>query len=222
MANHSDYSPSRLKRIIDCPGSVDLIKNLRLTNTIPKEQAPSSYAEHGTMLHDKLASWLKKNHNQVDPELKMEEHNVLKDCLEYAQTVMLGSNVWPRKIEAEASLNLKSSEDIYKNLENKTLSRVNELFFEVRTNQEQVNLYKYSLLPQAEQALKASEVGYLTGKVDFLNLLDSERMVLLIKTGYFKTLSNLGKSLAKLERIVGKDLVGKTENANYLTGIPGR
>jgi hypothetical protein len=66
-------------------------------------------------------------------------------------------------------------------------------------------------LPQAEQAFKASEIGYLTGKVDFLNLLESERMVLMVKIGYFKAISNLSKSLARLERIVGKDVLSKPD-----------
>ena len=117
--------------------------------------------------------------------------------------------IWRKKLraaEAEAATKLKASQDSYKNVQNETLSRVNELFFEVETASEQVNLYKYSLLPLAEQSLKASEVGYLTGKVDFLNLLDAERMVLLIRIGYFKTIADLGKSLAQLERVVGKDL----------------
>ena len=69
-------------------------------------------------------------------------------------------------------------------------------------------MYRYSLLPQAEQTFKASEIGYLAGKVDFLDLLDSERMVLLIKIGYYKTIADFGKSLAQLERVVGKDLTG--------------
>ncbi len=117
--------------------------------------------------------------------------------------------IWRKKLRAsvaEAATKLKASQDSYKNVQNETLSRVNELFFEVETASEQVNLYKYSLLPQAEQSLKASEVGYLTGKVDFLNLLDAERMVLLIRIGYFKTIADLGKSLAQLERVIGKDL----------------
>lgn len=119
--------------------------------------------------------------------------------------------IWRGKLrasEAEAAIKIKASQEGYKNIENKTLSRVNELFFEVKTASEQVSLYKYSLIPQAEQSLKASEIGYLAGKVDFLNLLDSERMLLLIKTGYFKSVADLGKSLAHLERIVGKNLVG--------------
>jgi len=119
--------------------------------------------------------------------------------------------IWRGKLrasEAEAAIKIEASQEGYKNIESKTLSRVNELFFEVKTASEQVNLYKYSLIPQAEQSLKASEVGYLAGKVDFLNLLDSERMLLLIETGYFKAIADLGKSLAQLERVVGKNLVG--------------
>jgi len=117
--------------------------------------------------------------------------------------------IWRGKLhasEAEAAIKIDASRESYKNVENKTLSRVNELFFEVKTASEEVNLYKYSLLPQAEQSLKASEVGYLAGKVDFLNLLDSERMLLQIKIGYFKAIADLGKSIAQLERIVGKEI----------------
>jgi outer membrane protein TolC len=77
----------------------------------------------------------------------------------------------------------------------------------VATAREQIKLYEFSLLPQAEQALKASEVAYLAGKVDFLALLDSERMILMIKNGYFKIMSDLGRSLAQLERLVGEDLM---------------
>jgi len=118
--------------------------------------------------------------------------------------------IWRKKFhaaEAEATLQLKASKEKYADVKNETLSRVNELYYEVKTAEEQIDLYKYSLMPQAEQAFKASEVGYLAGKVDFLNLLDSERMVLLIKTGYYKSIADFGKSLAQLERVVGQDLI---------------
>jgi outer membrane protein TolC len=118
--------------------------------------------------------------------------------------------IWQKKrraAEAEAVIRIKASEHAYKNLTNETLSQINSLYFEVATAREQIELYEYSLLPQAEQALKASEVGYLAGNADFLALLDSERMILMIKNGYFKILAELGKSLARLERLVGKDLL---------------
>ncbi|MDH4258343.1 MAG: TolC family protein [Candidatus Aminicenantes bacterium] len=120
--------------------------------------------------------------------------------------------IWRKKLragEAEEATKLMASESLHKNIENETLSRVNELFFEVKTAEEQIKLYKFSLLPQAEQSFKASEIGYLTGKVDFLNLLDSERMVLMIKNGYYKAISDLNKSVARLERMIGRNILFK-------------
>ncbi len=117
--------------------------------------------------------------------------------------------IWRGKLhaaEAEAALQLKASQERYAEVKNETLSRVSSFHFESKTAEDQISLYKYSLLPQAEQAFKASEVSYLAGKVDFLNLLDSERMVLMVKTGYHKAISDYGKSLARLERAVGKEL----------------
>ncbi|NOR53631.1 MAG: hypothetical protein GQ536_06050 [Candidatus Aminicenantes bacterium] len=124
----------------------------------------------------------------------------------------IGVNIplWKKKLraaEAEQAIKIKASEASYRNAENETLSSVNEFFFEVKTAKEQIELYEYSLLPQAEQTFKASEIGYLAGKVDFLNLLESERMVLLIKTGYYKAVSHFGISLAQLERAVGRNLM---------------
>jgi len=126
----------------------------------------------------------------------------------------VGINIplWRKKLraaEAEAAIKLKASQEHYKDMENATLSQINKLCFEVETARERIELFKYSLLPQAEQSFKASETGYLTGKVDFLNLLDSERMVLQLKTGYFRALADFGQSLAHLERVVGKDLLSQ-------------
>ena len=138
----------------------------------------------------------------------------------------IGINIplWRQKLraaEAEATIKLKASQENYENMENETLSRVNELFFEVKTAQDQVKLYKYSLLPQAEQALKASEVGYLAGKVDFLSLLDSERMVLQLKIGYFKAAIDFEKSLARLERVLGKELPRGPDKIDHPTDTGG-
>ncbi len=139
----------------------------------------------------------------------------------------IGINIplWRKRLqaaEAEEATKLGASEDLYRNVENETFSRVNDLFFEAKTVEEQIKLYRYSLLPQAEQSFKASEIGYLAGKVDFLNLLESERMILMIKTGYHKAISDLNKSLARLERVVGKELVNremiaKAENRTELS-----
>jgi len=86
------------------------------------------------------------------------------------------------------------------------MAAINELYLEIKTLEEQIELYEHTLLPQAEQSVKASEIGYVAGKVDFLNLLDGERTILQLKTGYQKLLIDREKSRARLERIVGWDL----------------
>jgi cobalt-zinc-cadmium efflux system outer membrane protein len=108
--------------------------------------------------------------------------------------------------EAEAAVNINASKRQYENIHNDTTSRINELYLEFKTYEDQVQLYEHSLLPQAEQSLKASEAGYVSGTADFLHLLESERMVLQIKTGLYKTISDMRKALARLERLVGQDL----------------
>lgn len=108
--------------------------------------------------------------------------------------------------EAEAAIRLTANQKRFEDIRNDTAAQVSEYYQEVKTYEDQLALYKHSLIPQAEQTFKASEVGYLSGKVDFLNLLESERMILQIKTAYFKNLSDSRKSLAKLERLIGQDI----------------
>ncbi|MFC2163935.1 TolC family protein [Acidobacteriota bacterium] len=114
--------------------------------------------------------------------------------------------------EAEAAVSINASRKRYENIHNDTSARINELYLELKTYEDQISLYEHSLLPQAEQSMKASEAGYISGNMDFLNLLESERMILQVKTGLYKILSDYRKSLARLERLVGQDLTGSAMN----------
>ena len=108
--------------------------------------------------------------------------------------------------ETEAALNLEARREMLADVKNDTFFRINEIFHEIQTAEELLKIYEFSLIPQAELSLKSSEIGYLAGKVGFLHLLESERMILQLRLGYFQILSGLGKSLALLERIVGFEL----------------
>jgi cobalt-zinc-cadmium efflux system outer membrane protein len=76
----------------------------------------------------------------------------------------------------------------------------------VRAAHEQVRLYEGVILPQAEQTFAASEAGYQTGRVDFLNYLDSERMLLSLKQTYYRLVADLATQHADLERALGSGL----------------
>ena len=112
-----------------------------------------------------------------------------------------------RAAEAEAAIRLKASQDLRQDLHNNTSARIHELFTEVKMYEEQALLYEHSLIPQAEQALRSAEVAYIAGKTDFLSILDGERMLIQLKTAFAKLTADRGKSLARLERVVGNEIL---------------
>jgi len=101
---------------------------------------------------------------------------------------------------------LKAMESEFKNKENMVLLEVKDAFSNVEALKKLAILFKTAYLPQAEQTLKSSLIGYEANQIDFLNLLDSQRMLLEFKLDYFKALVDLEISLAELERAVGTHL----------------
>lgn len=128
----------------------------------------------------------------------------------YSGTVSINVPIFQkRKYDAgvrEADARLKSSERAYKNMENMTLFEVKDYHFKVQTAERLVNLYRDSIIPQAEQSLKAAESGYQSGQVDFLNLIDSQRILLDFQLAYYRAVADFGINVAELERVVGVEL----------------
>lgn len=106
--------------------------------------------------------------------------------------------------EAKRELEMMKAE--LKNTENMVLLEVKEAYSMLEADVKLALLYETSFMPQAEQTLKASLTGYESDQVDFLNLLDSQRMLLEFKLDYYKILADLETAKADLERAVGMDL----------------
>jgi len=109
----------------------------------------------------------------------------------------------------EANARLKSSKMAYKNRENLTLFEVKDFHFKVQTAERLVKLYRDSIIPQAKQSLKAAESGYQSGQVDFLNLIDSQRVLLDFNLAFYRAVADFGTNIAGLERVVGVELSKK-------------
>ena len=71
---------------------------------------------------------------------------------------------------------------------------------------ELVNLFSHTHIPQAEQALASSRISYQTGKVDFLSLIDSLRIVEQAHLEHIAAAADFEKAYAELERAVGQEL----------------
>ena len=94
----------------------------------------------------------------------------------------------------------------YTSMRNQTLSRLQDLFVKIKTSEELVQIYQNGVLPQAEQSLEAARIGYQAGKVDFLNLIDSERVLRDLQLEYYTALAQFEQQKAELERAVGVEL----------------
>ena len=108
---HSNYSPSKLPRIIVCPGSVELIENLMDTSTM-QESKPSIDAAHGTTLHDVVKKFYSDNPENPNIKeldgLELNDRALVEDAAEYADLVLKSIGHSNYTTAAESFINLKS------------------------------------------------------------------------------------------------------------------
>ena len=83
---------------------------------------------------------------------------------------------------------------------------IKDLLVKLQTAQRLENLFRTTHIPLAEQGLKSAETGYIAGTVDFLNLIESERMLFNFKLQHYRALTNVQKLRAQLEKAVGVSL----------------
>lgn len=93
-----------------------------------------------------------------------------------------------------------------RSMETMTRADVKTFLVKVQTARRLVELYRTTVIPQSETALKVSLSGYEAGTVGFLDLVDSERSWLEFQMEYYQYLAQYWTYLAALERIIGKDL----------------
>ncbi|MFQ5798592.1 MAG: TolC family protein [Bacteroidota bacterium] len=128
-----------------------------------------------------------------------------------AFSVQLGLSLplWFGKLDAavqEAKASKLANLEIYENLENEVRAEIADLSARIRTSQRTISLYTEQLLPSAERTLESALASYQTGSLDFLSLLDSERMLLNFRLAYVKELASYWQQVAALERTVGGTL----------------
>ena len=107
----------------------------------------------------------------------------------------------------EAEATYEANQLHYRNVENDVKAEIRDLHFQLQSIGQSLDLYSNGLLTQSQSALESALSAYSTGKLDFLTLLDSERMLLQVRLGYVEQQSNYQQTLAALERSVGGSLV---------------
>ena len=106
----------------------------------------------------------------------------------------------------EATARVQVARSRKETLENLTRFQVQDLVAQIEATGEIVELYATTVLPQAQQTLKAANAGYRTDRTDFLDLIDAERALITYQLEYFQALVDREQQLAALERVVGVEL----------------
>ena len=120
---------------------------------------------------------------------------------------MAGLNlpIWFGKRKAmvrEAEAMRTGAEHGLRAMELRARREVEQALARVRAADERRTRFETVIIPQAEQTFASSEAGYRAGRVDFIDYLDSERMLLSMRKEYYEVVADLGVQIAALERAV--------------------
>ena len=89
---------------------------------------------------------------------------------------------------------------------------IEQALIRVRAAQRNLNLYRNTLRPQVESTFKAAAAAYEHDRTDFLNLIDSQNMMLDVQSSYYRSAAELDARVAELERAIGTALPGRDGN----------
>lgn len=137
--------------------------------------------------------------------------------------MMVGTNLWAAMIGInipiapwasgkysgrieENELNIKAGEQSLRDMQNMVQFEVRDAWVKVQSQWEQIERYRTIILPQTEQTLQSALTAYQTDKRDFLSLLDSYRMLQMLKMEYYMHVGEYFSNLAALERAIGSNL----------------
>ncbi|MFG0257737.1 MAG: TolC family protein [Phycisphaerales bacterium JB043] len=87
---------------------------------------------------------------------------------------------------------------------NRIAAEIQRVWFEHTDANRRVGLYEGTLIPKAEESLRASLAGFRAGEVSFLDLLDTERTLLEFAVAAERARADRGKALARLNTLVGE------------------
>lgn len=107
---------------------------------------------------------------------------------------------------AEATAEIAAANARLRAVENALRLAVQQAFVRVKSAEQRAALLRTTIVPQSEQTLEVSRVAYQTDRVEFLAIIDNERVRLDAQLDYYRALSDLEQALADLERAVGTDI----------------
>jgi len=108
--------------------------------------------------------------------------------------------------ERQAKAEVRKARQKRVDAENKTIAQAVRLMYDIEDSQRKTDLYGDILVSKAEELVQASEAAYRAGTIDFLSLVDAQRMLLKYRLDYERAVTEHRQKLAELEMLVGREL----------------
>ncbi len=103
--------------------------------------------------------------------------------------------------EAESAASVTDAE--YEARRAAVFLEIQEALIRAQAAQRSLALYRDTLRPQAEATLQAASAAYQHDRADFLNLIDSQNLILEVQSSYYRVAAELDARLAELELAIG-------------------
>lgn len=108
---------------------------------------------------------------------------------------------------AAANADLTALEASQRNLVNTIRADIARRAGDIEQARTELALYKRAILPQAQATFASATASYQVGRVDFNSLVNAQAAVFNYETAYWRSLTNVAKAIAELERIVGAEVL---------------
>jgi cobalt-zinc-cadmium efflux system outer membrane protein len=108
-----------------------------------------------------------------------------------------------------SNISIKQSQSQLEAIQNEIKLMVHHAIIDADKNQKLISLYEKQLIPQAEQTLNSGIIGYQENKIDFLTLTDNFLSLYSYRLQYQQAIADYHKTVAELEMLTGKNLVGQ-------------
>lgn len=217
---------SRIKALVNEPtlnrielGELDLRPPLSLggANKESDSELKKEIEKNSPVFESENQKLLEVNHKKslaqwsYIPDLQVQYQHRISGQPEDSKIFSIGLTIplWFWKEQAEVRAASRKVEAQRLKLQDTVLqivANVKDLKERVLAGKKTLKIYQTSLIPQAQGAFNATRSAYQANRTSFLDLLDSERSLYRVKTGYYRAFRRYMNDLGELEKQLGQEI----------------
>jgi cobalt-zinc-cadmium efflux system outer membrane protein len=113
----------------------------------------------------------------------------------------------------ESYSRLNEAKQNYRSAQQQAIYEVKDQYLAIQSSERILNLYKTTLLPQAQLTVDSAASAYEVGNIDFLSLVTNLTNLISLERQYYDEVARHEEAIARLEPVVGKELI-RLQEAN--------